>query len=331
MATLEDVAAEARVAVTTVSRALRNDTTLKITPDTRTRIFSAAEKVGYELKRQKAVQARKSILIIHKDTHFDNQMDNAYYFSMRTGQEGACMERGLDYKYIPYSMLRSLSGTYDGAVIMGNFCREEVDAVLRAVQTSRAVFTGLMNFFPDRADWVTYDVYGAVELLVRYLTERGIRTAVYFGGVETPGILPRFSKHRAFISLAEEYGLRCLETVSGEHGAETGYQMMLEWLKKGDKLPEAFVASNDPIAIGMMKALAEKGIRAPEDVSVMAMNGDSSGEFMNPPLTSVDVRTKRMGAETIYALLDQMETGRMYYKKIEFAPVLLERASVRGR
>ena len=32
-------------------------------------------------------------------------MDNAYYFSMRTGQEAACMERGVDYKYIPYSLL----------------------------------------------------------------------------------------------------------------------------------------------------------------------------------------------------------------------------------
>ena len=41
MATLEDVASAAGVAVTTVSRALRNDATLKITPETRKRIFSA--------------------------------------------------------------------------------------------------------------------------------------------------------------------------------------------------------------------------------------------------------------------------------------------------
>ena len=48
MATLEDVAAVAGVAITTVSRALRNDATLKITADTRERILAAAQKVGYE-------------------------------------------------------------------------------------------------------------------------------------------------------------------------------------------------------------------------------------------------------------------------------------------
>ena len=330
MATLEDVASAAGVAVTTVSRALRNDATLKITPDTRKRIFSAAEQVGYEQKRQKILQARKNIVIVHKDTHFDNQMDNAYYFSMRTGQEAACMERGLDYRYVPYSMLRHHVEACDGAVIMGNFSREEVEFIAKAVRTQQIVFTGLMNFCPERMDWVTYDVCGAVELMAGCLAEQGVRTVVYFGGEETPGILPRYSKRRVFFSLAEAGGLVCRESVYGAHGAENGCRMMLQWLDKGEPLPDAFAASNDPIAIGMLKALAQRGIRVPEDVSVISINGDSPGEFMNPPLTTVDVQTKRLGAETIYALLDQMETGRTYYKKIEFAPRLLMRGSVRS-
>ena len=329
MATLEDVASAAGVAVTTVSRALRNDATLKITPETRKRIFSAAEQVGYEQKRQKILQARKNIVIVHKDTHFDNQMDNAYYFSMRTGQENACMERGISYRYVPQSMLRHQAEVCDGAVIMGNFSREEVDSIAEAVKTPHLVFTGLMNFYPERMDWITYDVYGAVELMVRCLADQGVDTVVYFGGDETPDILPRYSKRQVFSSLAGESGLVCRESVYGAHGTENGCRMMLEWLDKGEKLPDAFAASNDPIAIGMLKALAQRGIRVPEDVSVISINGDSPGEFMNPPLTTVDVLTKQLGAETIYALLDQMETGRTYYKKVEFAPRLLKRGSVR--
>ena len=155
------------------------------------------------------------------------------------------------------------------------------------------------------------------------------RTVVYFGGDETPDILPRYSKRQVFSSLAGESGLVCRESVYGAHGTENGCRMMLEWLDKGEKLPDAFAASNDPIAIGMLKALAQRGIRVPEDVSVISINGDSPGEFMNPPLTTVDVLTKQLGAETIYALLDQMETGRTYYKKVEFAPRLLMRGSVK--
>lgn len=330
MATLEDVAAVAGVAITTVSRALRNDATLKITADTRERILAAAQKVGYEQKRQKSGPVKRNILIVHKDTHFDNQMDNAYYFSMRTGQEAACMERGVDYKYIPYSLLEPMGEPCDGAVIMGNFRLEELDFILKTLQTNHLVFTGLMNFYPEKMDWVTYDVSGALELLVRYLVQRGKRTVVYFGGTETPGSSPRYSKSAAFKAHAQALGLRCLDCADVDHGTENGYKVMREWLKKGRTLPDAFVASNDPIAIGMMKALAEAGIRIPEEVSIMAVNGDSSGEFMNPPLTTVDVHTKWMGMETVLTLLEQIESGRNYRKKIEFSPALLERASVGG-
>ena len=44
----------------------------------------------------------------------------------------------------------------------------------------------------------------------------------------------------------------------------------------------------------------------------------------------VDVHTKWMGMETVLTLLEQIESGRNYRKKIEFSPALLERASVGG-
>lgn len=48
-----------------------------------------------------------------------------------------------------------------------------------------------------------------------------------------------------------------VDSMVGEHGVESGYQMMRQWLEEAQVMPDAFFVSNDPIAIGAMKALNE--------------------------------------------------------------------------
>lgn len=102
MATLEDVAKLSGVAKETVSRALRNDSTLKLSPDRREKIINSARQVGYEAKSKKNNGEKKTILVIHKDDHFQNQIDNAFYFSMRTGIENACLANAFLCNFVPY-------------------------------------------------------------------------------------------------------------------------------------------------------------------------------------------------------------------------------------
>lgn len=327
MATLEDVARLSGVAKATVSRALRNDTTLKLSPDTKEKIVNAARQLGYETKSRKNNGAKKTVLVVHKDDHFQNQIDNAFYFSMRTGIENACLANAFQCNFVPYSMLEEVSVDYSGAIILGNFKKPELNHILKKLETANVVFSGLMNFYPEKMDWITYDVFRAEELMLDYLNKKGKKRIAYFGGMETPGIEARYSKFRIFSRMLGDYeGMECAGAMHGAHGAQSGYRMMKEWLEAGRELPEAIVTSNDPIAFGVLRAMAEEGIN--RKVSIISINGDSSGEITNPTLTSVNVHTTQIGEQAVWLLKNQIEQERKYYVKVEIMPEIIERDSV---
>lgn len=327
MATLEDVAKLSGVAKATVSRALRNDSTLKLSPDTREKIINSARQVGYEAKSKKNNGEKKTILVIHKDDHFQNQIDNAFYFSMRTGIENACLANAFLCNFVPYSMLDDAAKEYSGAIIIGNFKKPDLNHILKKLDTTKIVFSGLMNFFPEKMDWITYDVIRAEELLLEYLNKMGKKKIAYFGGAETPGIQERYSKFHIFNRVLSRYdGMECVGAIHGAQGAQSGYRMMKQWLEEGRELPEAIATSNDPIAFGVLRAMAEEGIN--RKCSIISINGDSSGEITNPTLTSVNVHTTRIGEQAVWLLKSQMEQERKYYIKIEITPEIVERDSV---
>lgn len=62
MATIKDIAQEAGVSAATVSRVLNNDTTLAVSEETRTRIFSIAEKLQYKPSRLRRMKKKSSAL-----------------------------------------------------------------------------------------------------------------------------------------------------------------------------------------------------------------------------------------------------------------------------
>ncbi|MDL2302018.1 substrate-binding domain-containing protein, partial [Lachnospiraceae bacterium OttesenSCG-928-D06] len=329
MATLEDISRISGVAKATVSRALRNDATLKLSADTKEKIFTAAKELGYESKSKKNAGVKSVILVIHKDDHFQNQIDNAFYYSMRTGIENACFENSFVCNFVPFGRIETLENGYNGAIIIGNFIQAELQHIIKSLNTKHLVFSGLMNFYPDQMDHITYDMYRAEELLLEYLYHKNKRTVVYFGGRETPGIEARFSKFYNFKKLLNNYeGMECIGDYHGEHGAQSGYDMMKAWLKENHPLPDAIVASNDPIAFGVLRAMAEEEMNP--GISIISINGDSSGEITNPTLTSVDVHTGRIGEQAVQLLKNQIESERDYYVKVELKPAIIERNSVGG-
>ncbi len=75
MVTLNDVAKRAGVSKTTVSRMLNKDPSLSITTATKERIWSAVKELGYQHKRTCGPVSGYQIAIIHKESHYQNQLD----------------------------------------------------------------------------------------------------------------------------------------------------------------------------------------------------------------------------------------------------------------
>lgn len=328
MVTLSDVAQRAGVSKATASRTLNGDPSLAILDTTREKIWKAAGELGYQNKRLRQAENCYQIAIIHKETHYQSRADNSYYFSIRYGIESTCHSERVKFTFLPNTMLHELPGGLDGAIINGNYGKEQMDAICRALAGIPSVVVAGMNLAAEVTDTITFDVRESVEIALDHLKEKGCRTLLYVGGWDMKGTRDWQKKlfhYRAY--LANSPGLKGLGEIEGDFGSESGYQMMNGWLAAGKPIPDAVFASHDPIAVGALRALAEHGVSVPERTRVVGVNGDDIGSLTLPTLTTVNVFTEDMGREAVMTLLDRIRTRRTVPKQVMFRSRLIQRQS----
>lgn len=118
------------------------------------------------------------------------------------------------------------------------------------------------------------------------------------------------------------------------HTEEGSYQAFRQLLENHIELPTALVADDDTIALGVMRALSEKGIPVPEKISIVGFNDRPNCELSSPQLTSINVPKNSFGAESVDFLIKQIErkeqakpSGRCI--KIRIGTQLMVRESVK--
>lgn len=91
----------------------------------------------------------------------------------------------------------------------------------------------------------------------------------------------------------------------GNFSFESGYQGGIELLGRSPR-PTAIVAANDLMALGAMKAAYSKGIRVPDDVSIVGFDDIDSASHVTPSLTTVRQPKYEMGAEAVRLLTTRL-------------------------
>jgi DNA-binding LacI/PurR family transcriptional regulator len=98
--------------------------------------------------------------------------------------------------------------------------------------------------------------------------------------------------------------------ISGDYNREFSYQSMSRFLENGHADFDAVFTGNDDSAIGVINALYEKGLRIPEDISVVGFDNQELSAFLTPPLTTVNAPTELVGrtaAQHLFSLLANQE------------------------
>ena len=108
------------------------------------------------------------------------------------------------------------------------------------------------------------------------------------------------------------------------------YWDMKAYLEKKPALPTAFVADNDIIALGCMKAFSEAGIRVPQDISVTGFDDVSYSSISDPPLTTVRVPKQEIGRSAVRRIRDKLASPESAPLKIQVCTEFVERDSVRS-
>ena len=110
---------------------------------------------------------------------------------------------------------------------------------------------------------------------------------------------------------------------------DSAYQDMMAYLRTSPRLPTAYIADNDMIALGAMKALEEHSIRIPEDVSIIGFDDLPYSEICSPRLSSIRVPKQEMGKMAIERLIDIINNGDAIKTKTEVSTEFIVRDSVK--
>ena len=126
----------------------------------------------------------------------------------------------------------------------------------------------------------------------------------------------------AGLPVQEEFCWKVRPTIDG------AYQDARRLLEQRVKLPTAFFAGNDIMAVGCMRAFQEAGVRMPEELSVIGMDDTFLCQASTPPLSTIRVHRREMGRIAVNLLLHTVPLAHSSVVKTELGVDLIERGSV---
>lgn len=307
-----------------------------ISDATRQMVLDKLKEVGYDFSaKQNKSQKNQMIYFAIYKAHGQVVSDTPFFLQLTEGIESQAKAYGcrLQITYI-----------YDVANIRGDFplihspeCKgiivlaTEMD--LATAQTFASLgcpIVFLDSYFEDiDADFVVINNEQAARHATRHLIEHGHKDIGY---LHSKYHINNFSErkngyHKALttagLPIHSSYEFKLTPAT------EDAYRELKELLDQHPDLPTAFFADNDNIAIAAIKAFKESGCRVPEDISITSIDDIPMCEFIDPPLTTMQVPKHQLGYLAVKRLVTNYDRKDHEIVKIEVKTRLIERESVR--
>lgn len=325
-ARLDDVARAAGVHISTVSRVINSSGEVAVRPETRQRILDAARELQYRPNAMArglklAVTGTLGLLVP----------------SLRNPVNSPIIRSAFDRAWERNFVVVLAEDTGESEVAADAYARlveeRRIDGVL--IQSARLGSAHLETFvsglvpcvFMDRRHPAGRNVYmrdaDAGGLAASHFLELGHRALGHLAG---PADLDTVARRRdGFVSRARTHGVEALVVAAGLSEAE-GHRAMHELLAHENAPTAVYVASINH-ALGAVAAVRERGLRVPDDLSVLCHDDDGVYAFLDPPLSAIEMPLDELGAAAVDALIEQIDGGPMQDVVIEVAPRLVLRSS----
>lgn len=331
---VKDIALKAKVSPATVSNALNHKPGVseKVTE----RIMKIAAEMGYEPPKDKSEPNHQYIRLVVYKSHGLVVMDTQFFAELIESIQRECKTENLElmitHLHAKDSDLASRaqeirSEDCKGILLLGTEMSPEELTMFTPCKSTMVVLDNL--FRHEHVNAVVMNNYDAGFQATNALYQAGhrhighITSTVSFSNV-------RYRRKGYQASLVEKGIVAAPEDIwYVTPTLEGAYLDMLKLLDSGRKLPTAFFAGNDIMAVGCIRAMQERGIRIPDDVSIIGMDDMALCLVSNPPLSTIRVLRQEMGIAAVQSLLfvaAQMKTGVL---KTELSVDLVERSSVR--
>ena len=297
--TIYDVAAEAGVSPSTVSRAFARPG--RVNAETGERILEAASKLGYRAKppkRPEIGEATNVLALVVAD------ITNPVFAHITRGFQQEAMAMGytamlMDTQEDPQVELEAINRAahlVDGFALASS--RMSDSAVLQVAKTTPVVainrhIVGLTSVIPDTPR--------GIRRAIEHLAELGHDRITYLAGPEASWA--DGTRWRAANEACHELDLTLRRIGPNPPSVQGGVNAVQQWKEHPTT---GVIAYNDIMAIGFMKGAQRSGLNVPGDVSIVGVDNSISSVLTTPTLTTVAPSSSLTGARAARALINQL-------------------------
>ena len=324
---MADVARLAGVSHQTVSRVLNDHPNVR--PLTRDRVLAAIRELAYRpnaAARTLVTRRTNTLGVISFDTMLYGPASMLYGF-----------ERAAHDTY--FVSVASLPALDRRSMLeaVGRFIGQGVEGII-VIATQDTAVAALGHVPPEvplvavgcgtRASVtsVAIDNTAGAAAATRYLLSLGHRTVYHVAGPSS--CLDAKERVVGWRQVIREASVPEPPVLAGDWSAASGYEL-------GGRLAAepgltAIFCANDTMALGVIRALTERGLRVPDDVSVVGFDDVPEAGFFRPPLTTVRQDFGEVGRQALSTLVDRMAGVIPAGPRVRVAPELIVRASAAG-
>ncbi|MED5621924.1 LacI family DNA-binding transcriptional regulator [Ideonella sp. BN130291] len=314
--TLLDVARAAGVSEMAASSALNGGRrgSARVSTETRERVLAAAEQLGFRPNATARALANRRTNAIGFVANFLGEEPNLYFLEVFSGVIQGATAAGQttavftlnDWAEAPARLPALCDGRVDGLILLGPRLQDDGSAWLPrhtpmvSVQADRSV-NGAVNVESD-------DESGAHGMVQRLLS-MGHRRILYVAG---PSDLsgPNLRVH-GYMRAHAEAGVKPAagHVVRAPLSIEGGREAMQDWLRRhrGRQLPQAVFGGNDAIAFGCAEVLRARGLRVPDDVSVVGYDHTLMARWVQ--MATVRQPLHELGRRAVEELVRRIDTS----------------------
>lgn len=323
--TIYDVAKHAGVSVATVSRVINQSNGVK--QETRLNVLNSIETLKFHYNKNAAALKKGKTGVIGL---LVPNITNPFYAQVAEGIYSEAMEKETDV----FLMITSNDVEHhDFEMVL----QKDLDGILAmdmSKSTAERLFNSIENlvligndFLNGQTSCIVTDNYAAIESLLKHLVECGHEKIAMVA--EPPEYDDINQRIRAYNSLMDDYGLGKYRYVRQCNGAsiQEGEKDGMNWLSEGIE-HTAVIATNDMLAIGLMKSLEKNGLQVPKDLSIVGIDGTWVASLVKPALTTVAQPMNEMGKVALNYLLEMLKNEKHAPQKIVLSPTFVEGESV---
>ncbi|MBE7513258.1 MAG: LacI family DNA-binding transcriptional regulator [Anaerolineales bacterium] len=299
MTTIRDVATRAGVSVTTASYVLNQKGT--ISDATRKRVMEAATELNYHPNAfARNLKKRKT----HTIGVFISRFGGSFYEEILEGIHSVILET--DYELLVCPESRSprrilLHRQVDGAIVFDSKISNET---LLKLAASR--FPVVVLDRPLQSDFIVtllLDNAQGVRQVFHHLYAQGLQKLAFVAGAADS--FDNAERMATFLAEAEQHQIQ-VPVYQANFTEVSGYEAA-QMVFAGNDLPNAVFCANDQMAIGFLRAMHERGLRAPTDIALVGFDDIALSRHTDPPLSTLRESRFEWGAAAARQLIDFLD------------------------